>query len=60
MYREAFARGPTVAERATALEFLAAQAAEHGVSFADEPRQEATWADFAHAVFNTKEFIFLP
>ena len=60
MYREAFARGPTVAERATALEFLAAQAAEHGVSFADEPRHEATWADFAHAVFNTKEFIFLP
>ena len=60
MYREAFARGPTVAERAAAVEFLAAQAAEHGVSFAGQPRHESTWADLAHALITTKEFIFVP
>jgi len=60
MYRQAFARGPTAEERVTAFEFLTAQAAQHGVSFAAAPRHEATWADFAHALINTKEFIFVP
>ena len=60
MYREAFARGPTVAERAAAVEFLATQAADYGVSFAGQPRHESTWADLAHALITTKEFIFVP
>ena len=60
MYREAFARDPDPAELAAAGEFLAAQAALHGVSFAADPRHEATWADFAQALFNAKEFIFVP
>jgi hypothetical protein len=60
MYREAFARPPDAAERAAAAEFLAAQAALHGVAFAADPRHEATWADFAQALFNSKEFIFVP
>jgi hypothetical protein len=60
MYREAFARVPTAEERTAALEFLAAQAGQHGVTFANEPRHEATWADLAHAFINTKEFIFVP
>ena len=60
MYWEAFARGPTAEERVTAVEFLATQAAEYGVSFADQPRHEATWADLAHALITTKEFIFVP
>ncbi|NCA11731.1 formate--tetrahydrofolate ligase, partial [bacterium] len=60
MYREAFARAPTADERTAALEFLAAQAVRHGVSFLDQPTHEATWADFAHALINTKEFIFVP
>ena len=60
MYREAFARGPTAEDRTAALEFLAAQAAQHGVSFVDQPRHEATWADLAHALITTKEFIFVP
>ena len=60
MYRQAFGRGPTAEERGAAFEFLAAQAAQHGVSFAAAPRHEATWADFAHALINTKEFIFVP
>jgi hypothetical protein len=60
MYREAFARGPTAEEQVAALEFLAAQAAQHGVSFAAAPRHEAAWTDLAHALINTKEFIFVP
>jgi len=60
MYREAFARGPTAEERAAAIEFLATQAAEYGVSFPDQPRHLLTWADLAHALITTKEFIFVP
>jgi hypothetical protein len=60
MYREAFAREPTAEEAAAALDFLAAQTASHGGSFATDPRLEAAWADLAHALFNTKEFIFVP
>ena len=60
MYREAFARGPTVAEREAAIAFLATQAANYGVSFTGQPRHESTWADLAHALITTKEFIFVP
>jgi hypothetical protein len=60
MYREAFARGPTAEQRSAAFEFLATQAAEYGVSFTGQPRHEATWADLAHALITTKEFIFVP
>ena len=60
MYREAFARGPTAEERVAALAFLGTQAAQHGVSFADQPRHEAMWVDLAHALITTKEFIFVP
>ena len=60
MYREAFARSPSDGERAAAEAFLAAQAEAHGGSLTRDPRQEAAWADLAHALFNTKEFILLP
>ncbi len=60
MYREAFAREPTADERAVAVEFLAAQAAAHGVDIAADPTNESAWADLAHALFNAKEFIFVP
>jgi hypothetical protein len=60
MYREAFARPPEPAETATALEFLAVQTQAHGGDFDQNPRQEAAWADLAHALFNAKEFIFVP
>lgn len=60
MYREAFARPPAPGELAVALEFLAVQAVRHGADFAADPAHEATWADLAHALFNTKEFIFVP
>jgi hypothetical protein len=60
MYREAFARPPEPAETATALEFLAVQTQAHGGDFTKDPRQQAAWADLAHALFNAKEFIFVP
>jgi len=60
MYREAFAREPTADEQAVAIEFLAAQAERHGADFTTDPTNAAVWADLAHALFNTKEFIFVP
>ncbi|MFM8578371.1 MAG: PSD1 and planctomycete cytochrome C domain-containing protein [Planctomycetaceae bacterium] len=60
MYREAFARGPSDAERAAARSFLVQQAASHGKSFESHPDDPAAWIDFAHALFNAKEFIFVP
>ena len=60
MYGEAFAREPTAAEQAVAIEFLAAQAERHGADLATDPTNAAAWADLAHALFNTKEFIFVP
>ena len=60
MYQEAFARLPDSDERVAATAFLEAQTSLHGDTFADNPLQEAAWADLAHALFNAKEFIFLP
>ena len=60
MYREAFVRSPAPEETAAALDFLTAQARAHGTDFAEQPHREAAWADLAHALFNTKEFIFVP
>ncbi len=52
MYRVAFARGPSEAELTAAIAFL-----QPG---SDSASDEATrWTDFAHALINTKEFIFL-
>jgi hypothetical protein len=52
MYQQAFARQPLPAERDAALAFLGA--AEPGKA----PSARA-WSDLAHALFNTKEFIFI-
>jgi hypothetical protein len=30
------------------------------MSLAESPRHPATWADFAHALINAKEFVFVP
>ncbi len=48
LFREAFARLPTEAERHAADEFLASR---------DEL---AAWADYAHTLFNAKEFLYVP
>jgi hypothetical protein len=60
MYRMAFARQPTAEEQSVALAFLAEQAKRHGGDFATDPQYEPAWSDLAHALINTKEFIFVP
>jgi hypothetical protein len=54
MYESAFGRLPTKAELAIATEFLAEQGKDYG-----EPNHPKAWADFAHVLFNDKEFIFV-
>jgi hypothetical protein len=49
MYLAAYARKPSAAERAACDRFLAGREGEAGA-----------WADLAHALFNAKEFVFLP
>lgn len=53
MYQTAFARQPTVKEAAVAASFINSLAGD-----GDQP-VEQNWVDFAHALINTKEFIFL-
>jgi Protein of unknown function (DUF1553)/Protein of unknown function (DUF1549)/Planctomycete cytochrome C len=55
MYRAAFARPPTERELAAAIGFFNAQATARNVQQSDI----GVWADFAHALINTKEFIYL-
>ena len=49
MYRSAFGRSPSGDERKACREFLAGA-----------PTSVEAWSDLAHALFNVKEFIFLP
>jgi hypothetical protein len=55
LYVSAFARRPTQAELRTTLHFVNSQVALRGVTLEDPD----LWADFAHVLVNTKEFIFL-
>jgi len=55
MYRSGLGRPPTAKESQAAVTFLASQANEREVSTEDVE----LWADFAHVLVNTKEFIFL-
>lgn len=56
MYQSAFARPPTVAEIETARQFFSAAKSSDATPLQDDE----LWADYAHALINTKEFIFLP
>ena len=56
MYLEAFGRPPLGAELEEIERFLSKQASARGASNADDP---GVWTDFAHAVFNTAEFLFV-
>ena len=54
MYETSLSRPPAPSELADALTFLQEQARSYGR--VDDPR---AWADFAHVLFNVKEFIFV-
>ncbi len=58
LYEAALARRPEPAERAAALDFLRLQAAqlERPGSW---PTDERVWADLAHVLWNSKEFLFV-
>jgi hypothetical protein len=55
MYQAAFTRAPTAAELSVAQQYIEATADRRSCP-QDDPQ---VWADFAHALINTKEFIFL-
>ena len=55
LYLTGFGRQPTVGESRIAVDFIDSKAAELQVSTGDSK----LWADFAHVLVNTKEFIFL-
>jgi hypothetical protein len=56
MHRKAFARPATDREVEDGLAFMNGEARELGVTGIDEPR---LWADYAHVLFNLKEFVFV-
>ncbi len=56
MYLAAFSRPPTPAELTDAHTFLAEQRSLYGAGLLAD---EQSWADFAHVLFNVKEFIYL-
>jgi len=60
MYRLAFARAPRPEEQAAALDFLAQQGGELGVSPQQAMNDAQAWADLCHVMFNVKEFVFVP
>jgi hypothetical protein len=60
MYRAAFSRPPEPAELAAALAFLDSQTQLHGLPPDRGRDDERVWADLGHALFNVKEFIYLP
>ncbi len=55
MYEEAFARLPTDAEVAEGIAFLKQMGELYGL----DAGHERLWADYAHVLFNVKEFIFV-
>ena len=59
MYHQAFARPPTEAEADEAVAFLHAQGEALGLSVDARMNDQRVWADFAHVLFNVKEFIFV-
>jgi cytochrome c553 len=59
MYLTAFSRPPTAEELVAAIGFIAELGALHKVPPADRLKHERVWQDFAHALVNMKEFIYV-
>ena len=51
---------PLNAELHAAMDFLTTLASERNLEETDWPKSEELWADYAHVLLNTKEFIYLP
>ena len=60
MFGSALGRAPSSAERERFIATVHALASTHGVAEADILATRAVWKDAAHAMFNLKEFIFIP
>ncbi len=56
MFLRAYGRLPDSTDRPQISEFLGQQAARYPGATAEDPR---VWADLAHVIFNSKEFIFV-
>jgi hypothetical protein len=59
MYVSAFSRPPTAAETSAVLAFLDQQAAQLDIPSESRLTDPRPWTDLAHALINTKEFIFI-
>ena len=59
MYQTAFARDPEEHEITEGIEFLTSQAAHYGLDLGEWQNDMRPWADYGHAIFNMKEFIYL-
>lgn len=59
IYQRAFARAPRKEEVDRARAFLQQQAPTYEADATQPGYPEAAWADYCHAIFNTKEFIYL-
>jgi hypothetical protein len=59
MYLSAFSRPPTAGETSAVLAFLDQQAAQLDIAEAERLNDVRPWTDLAHALINTKEFIFI-
>ena len=59
MYQTAFSRDPSKSELNAGVAFLKSQAAEYGFDDKGWWHEEKVWADYAHVLWNVKEFIFV-
>jgi mono/diheme cytochrome c family protein/cytochrome c553 len=59
LYETAFARPPSLAELASARQFLQTQATSRGNSKSDSNGELRAWTEMCHALLNLKEFVFV-
>jgi hypothetical protein len=60
MFIKALGRKPSAGERDHAATYLSSLAKEHRIPESGILRETQIWQDFAHAIFNLKEFIYVP
>ncbi len=60
LYEDALCRPPTPTETAAARDFLREQGREYQLAPEAAERDPRLWADLAHVIWNTKEFVYIP